>query len=1187
MASQSGVDSLAKAQKQRLPPAFLYGEEQHRTTALQTEGIAEYWCSFDGNSPDTAYAIQQQMDVTTSSKPAIKLAPKLIKDVPTREGQSISLTPLRSPSSTEANAAVPSGSKPQNLPTKATATSVKRIPPAQPVATALKQATPAVRPEGEGSAPIGASNHVSVASAGSEAEPSKQNSTTNVTDSASLSKSVTDPSIETGKVMVSKPESESPPSNPMPQNAKSNADVILSDSKVEEKDETKESSSNMVVRETGDNATSTGIPPIATSKTSPTSINLSRATKTSSEIGSTNDGSSDMPSDLKIAKKRENEETKAEPVKQEHSTSDSQSSQSEEANKDIIDGSHATSLDASSSSPVAATTAEAARSNGDEQVAQIETATKETITILAPQSKDEGSAVKNPNNKIHISGVDEPPSGKLTTGENKKEGEPDTTNEEEKKTANTNENQAEVKVDDVVMEKDNIRSSRIDSATKFESLSGDVAMGEGKNDEASKGSSPMQTTETEKVTRTSKIETSSDPVMQRNDTDPDITQAESNESKKDDSMDIEENIGVRDRVKESQKEGSVTESKQKLDVDSSSKGSSIDQIDAKRIKADPRASPILSHPPKVSKTATGAVVSESIANKAATTTQQNNQTLPQILTTSFKADPSMDRFRREEEKICRVRKSLMSKRVRKKPPDSSPKEVGKKRRRVSEKSHVIPGLKIPAGKDLNIGEEESFMSATNAANETVEGWIRQFRLCHESFWVERERPKGLQKQQNAFSLELDSTISKPCCQWCAAEEEAASICRRVKSSKKASRPFTGDELMQCLDCGFIGCSPHSLNSGTKQHMQQHLLASGHKFAVSCGEKAQLFCFEYGDYVYHEVFEQEKIRIACAKQIPHMAWKEHAILRSFDPFQFVKTPDSGILWRGLVATYPPMVPKEHFCAAQLTLRRKALFEGNSHENWFLPKPNALYFASSQHLKADEEKFKICAPVGIYNLGNTCFMSSILQCLVFCKPLQQYFLRDSGHHYKSCEVFRNKEDVLIAAAAAAGAAPTKKTTVKSKKPGQLSSITKTSKIESVCLACEMDRLFLSYYGGTVGNDVFVPIEESSQNLLSGHADVSPFFSPGEVVVPIEKGDPLIISDLLTSAWKSGGMNHLTGYDQHDAHEFLDSFLDVLGKHIMKFRNRIHSAVTKVYPENACVPVIDSKKIGMFFLWNRLPF
>ena len=137
--------------------------------------------------------------------------------------------------------------------------------------------------------------------------------------------------------------------------------------------------------------------------------------------------------------------------------------------------------------------------------------------------------------------------------------------------------------------------------------------------------------------------------------------------------------------------------------------------------------------------------------------------------------------------------------------------------------------------------------------------------------------------------------------------------------------------------------------------------------------------------------------------------------------------------------------------------------------------------------------------------------------------------------------------------------------------------------MCLACEMDRLFLSYYSAASGNDVFPPIEESSRNLLLGQSSASPSFSPGEILVPIERGEPVIISDLLTSAWKSGGMNHLTGYDQHDAHEFLDSFLDILSKHSVKFRKRVHHAVTKVYKENAVVSEIDYKKVGKFFFSN----
>ena len=549
--------------------------------------------------------------------------------------------------------------------------------------------------------------------------------------------------------------------------------------------------------------------------------------------------------------------------------------------------------------------------------------------------------------------------------------------------------------------------------------------------------------------------------------------------------------------------------------------------------------------------------------------------------TSPPPNPIMDIFRQEEEKILRIQKFLSSKRVRKK-SDSTPTEDNKKKRRKDLGSN-IPGLKCPPMIELNAKQEEKYIEISLEANETTERWIHQYRLCRELFWMEKQRQEQtvLHKVNNTFYLNPDLEMQKMCCVVCSNDEKRTPTRRVSKNVEKGRRNFIGDELMRCLDCGFIACSPPSLNSDSKYHMQHHLLTSGHKFAVSCGEKARIFCFDCGDYVYHEIFEHEKIRIACTKKFPFMSWKDSTVLRSFDPFQFIKTQDNGIIWRGLVATYPPMVPKEHFCAVELTLRRQALFEGKIDEKWILPKSNALYFAASQHIKKDEVKYKIAAPVGIYNLGNTCFISSILQCLVFCKPLQTYFLRDCNHHYKSCEAFRHKEDVLTAAAAAA--AKKAQATLKSKKVGNLqpSAKKKTQKIEpEVCLACECDRLFLSYFGASTGHSPVVPLEESSKHLLFGNYDECPVVPDENIVVPIEKGNPLIISDLLTSAWKSGGsMTYLTGYDQHDAHEFLNSFLELLGKHIVKYRKRINDAVIKVHEENAFAPARNLGDAGKF--------
>jgi hypothetical protein len=41
-------------------------------------------------------------------------------------------------------------------------------------------------------------------------------------------------------------------------------------------------------------------------------------------------------------------------------------------------------------------------------------------------------------------------------------------------------------------------------------------------------------------------------------------------------------------------------------------------------------------------------------------------------------------------------------------------------------------------------------------------------------------------------------------------------------------------------------------------------------------------------------------------------------------QFVKTTEHGVVWRGLIASYPSLVPKEHVRAARLSLRRLSLF-----------------------------------------------------------------------------------------------------------------------------------------------------------------------------------------------------------------------------------------------------------------------
>jgi len=150
--------------------------------------------------------------------------------------------------------------------------------------------------------------------------------------------------------------------------------------------------------------------------------------------------------------------------------------------------------------------------------------------------------------------------------------------------------------------------------------------------------------------------------------------------------------------------------------------------------------------------------------------------------------------------------------------------------------------------------------------------------------------------------------------------------------------------------------------------------------------------------------------------------------------------------------------------------------------------------------------------MYNLGNTCFMSSVLQCLVHCVPVQRYFLLSIGHHHQACQIYRKEE------------LPTGKDAAK---PGP--------KKDSVCLACEFDKLLLQYFESSNGVDM---------SSFAEYSTLAPQVGGLRVGSSGTKGEPLVTADLLTAAWKCGGMSHLAGYEQRDAHEFLHGFLEILG-------------------------------------------
>ena len=134
---------------------------------------------------------------------------------------------------------------------------------------------------------------------------------------------------------------------------------------------------------------------------------------------------------------------------------------------------------------------------------------------------------------------------------------------------------------------------------------------------------------------------------------------------------------------------------------------------------------------------------------------------------------------------------------------------------------------------------------------------------------------------------------------------------------------------------------------------------------------------------------------------------------------------------------------------------------------------------------------------------------------------------------------------------------------------------AKMKSVCLACEIDKLFLRYIGSTRGIDLLSAIDTSSLYSAMKTPEYNGTSTDRKDVVEGIKGSPLLTADMLTAAWKCGGMNHLAGYEQRDAHEFLHGFLEILGKHMRQFRDRVHATINSIRVPQSLKRNVDTKR------------